>query len=156
MSNLYNLLLFLHSWNRWIILILGIVLIVRLISALSGSKEFSVSLKKLALYYIISLHIQLLFGLLLYFFLSPLTSVALDDFAFAMKNPGLRFWAVEHTFLNIIGIALAQIGYARSKRQINDYKRLKTMLTWTSISLILIILVIPIGIMGVDRPLFRF
>ena len=113
-------------------------------------------INKVALTFIISLHVQLLVGILLYFILSPLTEAALNDFGAAMKNSGLRFWAVEHSILNLVGIILAQIGYSKSKRKIQEKSKQKTLLIWTSIALFLILLVIPMGIMGVERPWFRF
>lgn len=156
MGSIYNITLFIHSWNRWIVLILGIALIIRLISSISGTKQFTSGIRQLAVFFVISLHLQLLIGLILYFFLSPLTQVAFNDFGNAMKNSGLRFWAVEHLMLNVIGIALVQIGYTRSKKIPSDSKKLKSLLIWTSIGLFIILLAIPMGIMGVERPWFRF
>ena len=53
----------------------------------------------------------MLLGLLLYFVFSPLTKAALGDFAGAMKDPLMRFWAVEHVFGMVIGVALAHVGH---------------------------------------------
>lgn len=155
MGTLYNLSLIIHSWNRWLIILAGILLIVMLISALKGRIHNMQQINKVALTFIISLHVQLLVGILLYFILSPLTEAALNDFGAAMKNSGLRFWAVEHSILNLVGIILAQIGYSKSKRKIQEKSKQKTLLIWTSIALLLILLVIPMGIMGVERPWFR-
>lgn len=155
MGTLYNLSLIIHSWNRWLIILAGILLIVMLISALKGRIHNMQQINNVALTFIISLHVQLLVGILLYFILSPLTEAALNDFGAAMKNSGLRFWAVEHSILNLVGIILAQIGYSKSKRKIQEKSKQKTLLIWTSIALLLILLVIPMGIMGVERPWFR-
>jgi hypothetical protein len=54
--------------------------------------------------------LQLLLGLLLYFVASPLTKAALAAFGPAMKDPVLRFWAVEHGFAMLAGIALVHVG----------------------------------------------
>lgn len=156
MGNLYNLFLIIHSWNRWIILLSGLVLLVTLIYSLSKSQKFNKVMKTLALTFLGSLHIQLLIGIVLYFFLSPFTQAAFKDFGSAMKNPELRFWAVEHTLLNVIGIILAQIGYSISKRKINDQAKQRTLLIWMGIAFFVILLAIPMGIMGVERPWFRF
>jgi len=156
MGNLYNLFLIIHSWNRWIILLSGLVLLVALIYSLSTSKKFSNALKTIALTFLGSLHIQLLIGIILYVFLSPITQVAFNDFGSAMKNSGIRFWAVEHTLLNVIGIVLAQTGYSISKRKIDDKAKQKALLIWMGIAFLIILLAIPMGIMGVERPWFRF
>ncbi len=156
MGSLYNLFLILHSWNRWIILLAGLSIIIASAVALTRKDKFTGFNKFIGLTYISSLHVQLLIGILLYFVFSPLTQAAFNDVGNAMKNSGLRFWLVEHTLLNVIGIVLAQIGYSRSKKMLNDNAKHKTLFTWTLISFILILLAIPMGLMGVERPWFRF
>lgn len=156
MGSLYNLFLVLHSWNRWIILLAGIALIIASIIGLSNKDKFSPAHGFLRLTYLSSLHIQLLIGILLYFVFSPLTQAAFNDIGNAMKTSGLRFWLVEHTLLNVIGIVLAQIGYSKSKKKLSDKAKFKTLLIYTSISLFIILLAVPMGIMGVERPWFRF
>lgn len=156
MGTLYNYSLVIHSWNRWLVVIAGVVLIIMLVAGLKGRLRHTENINRVALIFIISLHFQLLIGLLLYFFLSPLTNAVFNDFGSAMKNPGLRFWAIEHSVLNIVGILLAQIGYSKAKRRIEEKLKQKTMLIWMGIALFLILLVIPMGIMGVERPWFRF
>jgi cytochrome c biogenesis protein CcdA len=156
MGTFYNYSLVIHSWNRWLIIVAGVVLIIMLVAALKGRLRNTQNINKVALTFIISLHLQLLIGLLLYFFLSPLTQAAFNDFGSAMKNSGLRFWAVEHSLLTLVGIILAQIGYSKAKRINEEKLKQKTMLIWMGIALFLILLVIPMGIMGIDRPWFRF
>ena len=108
------------------------------------------------LFYLSGLHLQLLVGLILYFFASPFTSLAFSDFGAAMKDGALRFWAVEHALINIIAIAVAQTGSILVKRRKDDAARHRTALIWTAVSLVLILLMIPMGMMGVERPWFRF
>lgn len=155
MGQLYNVFIVVHSWNRWLILVAGLITIIAAIINLSKKNESINYNKGIALTYVASLHFQLLIGLILYFVLSPLTKAAFNDFGNAMSNSGLRFWAVEHTILNLAGIIIAQIGYSKSKRKATLREKNKTILIWTIISLILILIVIPMGLMGVDRPWFR-
>ena len=75
---------------------------------------------------VIALGLQMLVGLLLYFVFSPLTKAALGDFAGAMKDPLMRFWAVEHVFGMIIGVALAHVGMTRARRAATDALRRST------------------------------
>jgi len=125
-----------------------------LIASLSRNDNKISNTQGTALLFLITLHIQLLIGLLLYFIFSPLTKIAFSDFGSAMANADLRFWAVEHTLLNIIGIALVQIGYSKSKKKSGKDKH-KSLLLWMGIGFLLILLAIPFGIMGVERPWFR-
>lgn len=113
-------------------------------------------MKSIALTFLSSLHFQLLIGIILYIFLSPFTQAAFNDFGNAMKNSGLRFWAVEHFMINVVGIALAHTGCVLSKRKSNDMAKQKTLLIWTSMVLLIIVLAKPMGIYGAERPWFRF
>lgn len=155
MNTLYSITLFLHSWNRWLILIAGVIVIAAAIKGLSVKSEYSSFQKRWALVFLSSLHLQLLIGILLYFFLSPFTAQALNDFGAAMKDSVLRFWAVEHTFVNIVAIGLVQTGSILVKRRVDSMGKHKRTLIWSGIALLLILTMIPMGMMGVSRPLFR-
>jgi hypothetical protein len=156
MSNLYTITLLLHSWNRWLILAAGIIVIFSAIKGLSAKSDYSAFQKKWSLVFLSSLHLQLLVGLVMYFFISPVTMQALSNFGAAMKDPVLRYFAVEHTFVNIIAIALAQTGSILVKRIADSAGKHKRTLIYTGIALVLILAMIPMGMMGVARPLFRF
>lgn len=156
MSTLYTISLLLHSWNRWLILIAGVVVIVSAIKGLSGKTEYSSFQKTWFLIFISSLHLQLLIGVVMYFFLSPITIQALSNFGAAMKDPVLRFWSVEHAFVNIIAIALAQTGSILVKRIESSAGKHKRALIWSGIAMVLILAMIPMGMMGVERNWFRF
>jgi len=156
MNSLYNITLFLHSWNRWLIIVAGVIVIAAAIKGLTAKSDYSPFQKRWSLIFLSSLHLQLLVGILMYFFISPVTALALSDFGAAMKDSVLRFWAVEHTLVNIIAIALAQTGSILVKRISNSAGKHKRTLIWSGIALILILAMIPMGMMGVERPLFRF
>jgi hypothetical protein len=156
MHTLYSITLFLHSWNRWLILVAGIIVIAAAIKGLSSKSEYSSFQRKWSLVFLSSLHLQLLVGLIMYFFLSPITALALSDFGAAMKDSVLRFWAVEHTIVNIIAIGLAQTGSILVKRQTASAGKNKHTLIWNGIAILLILAMIPMGMMGVERPWFRF
>ena len=156
MNAAYTITLFLHSWNRWLILVAGFLVIAAAIKGLSARAEYSTFQRKWSLIFLSSLHLQLLVGLLMYFVFSPVTTQALSNFGAAMKDPVLRFWSVEHAFVNIIAIALAQTGSILVKRSTGSAAKHKRTLIWTAIAMLLILSMIPMGIMGVARPLFRF
>ena len=156
MDTLYSITLYLHSWNRWIILIAGLLTIVFAISGRVNKKEYTKRDRVTSLVFISSLHLQLLIGLLLYFVLSPLTLHALSDFGAAMKDGAIRYWAVEHSLVNLIAIFIAQAGSIIIKRKQSSKAKFKSTLVWNIIALVLILAMIPMGIMGVERPWFRF
>ena len=148
-NSMYTFTLFLHSWNRWLILIAGIIVIGSAIKGLIANSEFTRFQKRWSTVFISSLHLQLLVGIIMYFFLSPVT-------ALAMKDSMLRFWAVEHTLVNIIAIGIAQTGSILAKKAGTQQSKHRRTLLWTGIAFILILAMIPMGMMGVSRPLFRF
>jgi hypothetical protein len=152
----YSISLYAHSWNRWIILISGLLVIFYAIKGIIKKSEYTASQGKWSVIFMASLHLQLLIGILQYFFLSPITIQAMSNFGAAMKNPVLRFWAVEHAFVNLIAIVVAQTGSILVKRtQIAAIKHKRTLI-WTGIAMLLILAMIPMGMMGVSRPWFRF
>jgi len=156
MGTVYSITLFLHSWNRWLILIAGLIVIATAIKGLNKKSDYTDFQGKWSIIFLGSLHLQLLVGLVMYFFLSPITSQALGDFGAAMKDSTLRFWAVEHAFVNVVAIALAQTGSILVKRKKTSKEKHVSTLIWMGIAIVLILAMIPMGMMGVDRPWFRF
>jgi hypothetical protein len=134
----------------------AIFVLVYAAKGLSAKTAYTSSQKRWLLVFVSSLHLQLLVGLLLYFVLSPFTAQALSNFGAAMKDPVLRYWAVEHAFVNIIAVALAQTGSILVKRTPDSKSKHKLTLIWTGIALLLILAMIPMGMIGVERPWFRF
>ena len=156
METAYSISLFLHSWNRWIILIAGIVVLSAAINGYSRKLKYSNFQRIGAIVFMSSLHLQLLVGLAMYLFLSPITAQALSDFGAAMKEPVLRYWSVEHASVNFLAICAAQIGSYFVKDRLIAIDKQKHSIIWTSIALVLLLAMTPMGMMGVDRPWFRF
>jgi putative Ca2+/H+ antiporter (TMEM165/GDT1 family) len=87
--------------------------------------------------------LQLLSGLILYFFLSPITKLAMSDFGAAMKDAGLRFYAVEHISMMLIAVVLVHIGRAKSKKAKTDSGKFKIATIFFLIALVLMLAAIP-------------
>lgn len=87
--------------------------------------------------------LQLLAGVVLYFFLSPITKLAMSDFRGAMKDPDLRFYAVEHLAMMLIAVALVHIGRAKSKKAVFNKDKFKTGAIYFIIAFVVILLAIP-------------
>lgn len=131
-----------HTWLRWVILILAVVAVGMAKLGWFGKKPYTAMHKRLALFLTISLDIQLLIGLVMYFFTSAITKTAFSDFGTAMK-PGVRFFAVEHIAIMIIAIALFHIGKVKAQKAETDLKKHKITAWFFGIGLILILLGIP-------------
>lgn len=141
--NTYQIFLYIHSWVRWIILLLGIIAIVKAYVGWLGQKPYTKGDNDLSAAFIGSLHLNLLVGLILYFFLSPYVDSALNDFGAAMKNKELRFWAVEHSLINIIAIVVAQVGRSKAKKAVNAIQKHKLSAIFYTIAFILLLSRIP-------------
>ena len=124
-----------HSGLRWIALGL---LIYAIFNALRKKDFYAKSDRMLNMFAMVSLHIQLVIGLILYF-----TSSKVSFVEGWMKNQLLRFYGMEHILLMIIAIVLVTIGHAKAKRASEPSKKHKTILLFYAIGLILIIASIP-------------
>lgn len=130
-----------HSSLAYLVLA-GLIIsaIIFLYKRFSG-KEFGPSDKLLALSTLIFSHLQLVFGLILYFFGDM--GYQLLKVEGVMKNPAMRLYAVEHISVNIIAIALITIGYSRSKRATANKSRFSNLGYFYLAGLVLILSRIP-------------
>lgn len=149
---MYNVLLFAHSWLRWVVLILALINIYKSFVGTKGSISYGKGEKGLAGAFVGCLHLTFVFGLILYF-ISPYAYQAFGGSESVMKNATLRFWAVEHAFVMILAIAAASIGKAKAKKAATDPEKFKAQLIFFSIALVLMLSRIPWGEAG---RLFRF
>ena len=152
---MYNFLLLSHSWLRWVVLILAILAIYRNYEGFSSGRKWTATDKKFNAFFIGSLHLQLVIGLILYSGVSPMMATIFTDMKAAMKNRELRFWGVEHITGMIIGIIIAQIGSIKAQKQPSDAGKFRTAFFWFLAAILLILAMIPFGIWNPDRPLFR-
>lgn len=106
-----------------------------------AQKTFGPSDKLLALSTLIFSHLQLLIGLILYFF-GDLGYQLLKEEG-VMKNSAMRLYAVEHISVNIIAIALITIGYSRSKKAQENKTRFSNLGYFYLLGLVLILSRIP-------------
>lgn len=131
---MYELLKHTHSGLRWVALILIVWAIYNAFSA----KEFNKREKLVNLFSMVSLHTQLLLGLILYF-----VSDRVKFFDGWMKDAGYRFYGMEHLAGMLIAITLITIGYVKSKKGTNPAEIYKPIKLFYIIGLILILASIP-------------
>lgn len=135
---MYNFIQKFHSGWAYLALLLLVVAIVNSIIGFTSKKEFTAKDRKIALFALIAIHIQLLVGFILYF-VSP---KGFESFG-QMKDAALRLTSLEHPLINIIGIALITIGWSKHKKGINSYAKFKSIAMFYALGLILILLRIP-------------
>jgi hypothetical protein len=148
---MYTLVLSIHSWVRWVALVAGVGATV---SAMvdRGDGRWA---ERWGLALVASLDLQVLIGLLLYFALSPFTKVAMQDFGAAMKDPGLRFFAVEHVTMMFAAVILVHVGRVLARKAASPSARRTRMFVCFGLATILMIVATPWPGTAHGRPLFR-
>jgi hypothetical protein len=140
---MYEFILTVHSIVRWFALIIGIVIAVLSFLGWFGKKDWSERDRKWGMYFTIAMDIQLLLGLLLYFFFSPLTRLAFQNFSAAMSNQGLSFFAIEHPLAMLLAVVFAHLGSALSKKAPDSSGKFKRAAIWYTLSVLLLIIGMP-------------
>ena len=137
---MYNGLVHLHSGLRWIILILILAAIINAAKSQSSGR-YEKKDKMLNLFAMISLHTQLLIGIVLYF----INAKGRIDYSEGwMSNYSSRFYGMEHILAMIIGIVVITMGRSRAEKKMigTRDKHRKILVTYT-IGLIIILASIP-------------
>jgi hypothetical protein len=147
---MYEFILAVHNILRWIVLILLVIALVRAFWGWFGKREWTPTDGKVGMFYSVSLDIQLLLGLILYFVLSPITRIAFSDFGAVMGNSDLRFFVLEHLLMMVLAVIFAHVGVATAKRVDDSQIKFRRTAIWFSLSLIVILVGMPWF-----RPLLR-
>lgn len=132
--------LYFHSLLRYFILLFAVIVVVQCIVGFMGKKTFKKSNKQSALMLLICCDLQLVLGLILYYsqgWVSRLSDSGL------MADTYKRFWAVEHSVGMIVAIILVHLGYATSKKNMDDDRKFKRMFWFIFIALLIIVATIP-------------
>jgi hypothetical protein len=145
---MYNGLLFTHSYLRYIILILLVIVVIGALIGLLNKKPYTSTDNKLGLFLFISTHLQLLLGLIL-FFVSPVVQFS----GAAMKDSATRYWLVEHNTAMLIAIVFITLARTTSKKMTDSGAKHKRMFIFNLIALVIIVLTISMS--GRDFILFR-
>lgn len=140
---MYTGFLNLHNGLRWLILLAFVITLIKYVAGWLGSQPWKKVDNMLGLVLTALMDLQLIVGVVLYFFLSPVTKLALSDFRGAMQDPDLRFYAVEHLSMMLIAVILVHIGRAKSKKNVLDKAKFKTGAIYFLIAFVVIMMAIP-------------
>ena len=127
-----------HSGWAYIALLLLIVAVVNALIGLLSKKDFTAKDRKISLFGLIGIHMQLLVGLILYF-VSPLGFASLGQ----MADKAVRLTSLEHPLINIIAITLITIGWSKHKKLTTSAAKFKTFTIFYGLGLVLILSRIP-------------
>lgn len=148
---MYSTLLDTHSIIRFVIIITSVLSIVLAFAGWLGSKAYTKGNKVLNLLTLISAHIQLVVGLILYF-VSPFVNT--QNMGAAMKDDTLRYWTVEHITMMIIAVVLITVGYSKSKRALESLEKHRTIAIFYTIAVVVVLAALAMSgrpILGMSR-----
>jgi hypothetical protein len=152
---MYTALLTVHSYLRWVVLILALLALARAIAGVAQRRPWTPADDSAAKWFTIGLDVQMLIGLLLYFIFSPFTMSAWSDIGSAMGDSTTRFVVVEHPFGMLIALALAHIGRARIRKSRDSARRHRTALVFFGLAIVIVLVTIPWPGRPGGRPLLR-
>ena len=143
MDFLYTLTLAGHNIMRWVVLILAIYALYRVYAGLFGKKDWGEADRKALSFYTISMDIQLLLGLLLYFVLGRWFNMVTSDMGAVMSNSGMRFFAVEHFSVMLVAVILAHVATIMAKRATEPRKAFRNGAIFLTLSVLAVLVAIP-------------
>lgn len=147
---MYRLILASHNFFRWIVVIVAVLALVRVYLGLFGNREWTRRDHSISTFFAVSLDIQFLLGIILYIFLSPLTTPIFENFGAAMQDAAIRFFALEHFLYMLAALVLVHIGNSRARRAAESKGKYRTLAIFYSLAVLFIVLGMPWS-----RPLIR-
>jgi hypothetical protein len=150
MLRMYSLILLLHSWIRWAALVAGVGATAAALGDIRTGRA-----DRWGFAFRIALDVQMLLGLLLYFFISPNMAEIRNHFGEAMQSASLRFWAVEHVTLMIVAVALVHVGGVLARKAATPEAKRTRMIVCFGLATLAMLAAIPWPGLSYGRPLFR-
>ena len=148
---LYAILLPLHSVVRWLVVLAAVAAVGLSFYGWLGKKSWTTLDERIGMLFPMILDIQVLIGILLYFFASPLTLGLLRNFQGAMRNPDVRFFGTEHSLLMVIALIVAHVGRSISRKAVDAPAKHRAAALLFGLSVLIVLAAIPWS-----RPLLRF
>ena len=151
----YSVVLTIHSWNRWAALILGAA---ATLNAFLSERENPArpGRSRWDTFFMLTIDIQVLLGLMLYFGLSPFTTAGMNDLHAAVHTPALRFWTFTHILAMFGAFILVRVGRVLSINGATAEARRMRKGVAFALALLVMVAAIPWPGMAAGRPLFRF
>ncbi|HUN21978.1 MAG TPA: hypothetical protein PK299_02460 [Anaerolineales bacterium] len=151
MTSLYQLFLLpIHNLNRWVALIALVALTVYGIWGVVQKREFGKEGRTLLSIATISIDVQLLLGLLIWFFSAQLQAFMAGD-----RSSAIRTFVIEHPLMGIITMILIHVGSVKVKKDDTSLGKNRKAAIWGGVTLLSAI-VGGIVLTGADRLLPNF
>lgn len=135
---------FIHSYWAYLVLFVLIIATFNAVFKFFGNTEFDAKDFRISLFTLITMHIQLLIGIILFFMKDYFSTIEqVGGMGEVMKNSDLRNLIVEHPTTMIIAVALVTIGYSKHKKKLVSKPKFKMLAIFYTLALILVLAKIP-------------
>ncbi len=161
MSAAYELLLIVHSFTRWWVLVACALMMARAWSRSASQASWSVLDDRAARAFVASVDLQVLMGLSLYFGLSPLARAArvlwgTKGFVAMWAEREPAFFGLTHPALALLAAIAAHGGWVAARRADGARERRRRLGVGAALALALFLAAVPWPFLGHERPWFRF
>jgi hypothetical protein len=169
MSEVYDLLLVVHSFTRWCVLVSSAgttgyalwALRAHPAARLDTSGARSARDHLVGRVFVICVDVQVLLGMSLYFGVSPLARAARSVWAergllALCQARELRFFGLIHPALALSAAWVAHVGWVAVRRAQTPEQRQRALALGAGLGLLLFLLAVPWPFLGHERPWFRF
>lgn len=139
---MYFLLLFLHSFFRWAVVLSLLYAVIRSLRGWSRKRSFTPADNRVRHITATIAHIQLALGYVLYFN-SPVIAWFRTHYPDAIKQFDYFFFGLLHVILMTLAVIVITIGSSSAKRSISDQGKFRLMTLLFSLGLLIILIAIP-------------
>lgn len=151
---MYEITLLLHSYARWIVLIVSLYTLFIVWRGFLQKREWTKTETIASRLFVWIFTLQFILGALLFFIPNGLAQTALQimgqDFGTAMQTRDVRFFGMEHPLLMTLAMAIVHIGASRARKVTPSAKQFRWAVICFTLGLLLILAGIPWW-----RPLLR-
>ncbi len=135
---------YLHSYWAYLVLVVLVLATVNALIKFFGDKEFDAKDFRISLFALITMHIQLLLGIILFFSNDYFTTIKqVGGMGELMKNDDLRMRIIEHPTLMIIAVVLVTVGYSKHKKKLTSKPKFKMLAIFYTLALASVLYMIP-------------
>jgi len=135
---------FIHSTWAYLVLLVLVLATFNALIKFFGDKEFDAKDFRISLFALITMHIQLLIGIVLFFMKDYFSVIEqVGGMGEVMGNKALRNLIVEHPLTMIIAITLLTIGYSKHKKKLTSKPKFKMLAIFYTLALVLVLAKIP-------------
>jgi hypothetical protein len=149
---MFPIVLTIHSILRWLVILFAILALYRMYSGWIGRKSWTKSDDRAGLLFTIVFDVQVLVGIILYFFLSPTTTGFLSG-TITSRSPSVLFFGLEHVLTMVIALGVAHMGRSIARKAPTGEEKFRRASLFFTFAVVLILLAIPWPFSPVSRPL---